>query len=66
MKSSYWIDGLHVWGTQVIEFTSKKHKLGINSPARATAVRINLHMHQQLYYNSSLATLLDTDEDWED
>ncbi len=65
MKQDYWNPELRVWGTQVIEFTSKGEMLGINSPMRATAVRINIHLHQQLYYDAP-AGLLDTDEEWED
>lgn len=66
MNANYWNPSLRVWGTQVIELTSKGEMLGINSPMRATAVRINIHMHQQLYYGASVEELIDTDEDWED
>lgn len=65
MSQEYWQNDLHVWGTQIIEFTSRGDKFGINSPMKATAVRINIHMHHQLYYNSPIE-LTDTDEDWED
>lgn len=64
--ADYWKENLAVWGTQVIELTSKGDMLGINSPIRATAVRINIHMHQQLYYGAPIDDLIDTDEDWED
>jgi hypothetical protein len=43
----------------------KIDKLFINSPPKATAVRINIHMHQQLHYGAP-ADLIDTDEEWED
>ena len=66
MNSDYWNPNLRVWGVQVIEFTSKGEMLGVNSAMRATAVRINIHMHQQLYYGAPEDVLLDTDEDWED
>ncbi len=65
MREDYWQPDLHVWGTQVIELTSKQDKYGITSAMRATAVRLNIHMHQQLYYND-VEGLLDTDEDWQD
>ena len=65
MSEDYWISDLHVWGTQKIELTGKGDKYGIDSPWMATAVRINIHLHQQLYYDSP-AELTDTDEDWED
>ena len=66
MKQNYWNSELRVWGTQVIELTSKGEMLGVNSATRATAVRINIHMHQQLYYDAPEEVLLDTDEEWED
>lgn len=65
IKESYWITDLHVWGTQMIELTSIGDSFGINNPMKATAVRINLHLHQQLYYDSPIE-LIDTDEEWKD
>jgi hypothetical protein len=65
IASDYWLPDLHVWGTQAIEFTSKGDRNGINSPAKATAVRLNIHLYQQLHYDT-LIEMLDTDEDWQD
>ena len=65
MSSEYWIRDLHLWGTQMIEKTSLGDPYGITSANRATAVRINLHLYQQLHYYSDI-NMLDTDEDWED
>lgn len=65
MSSPYWQPNLNVWGTQIIELTCKREKYGINSPMRATAVRLNIHMHQQLYYDDP-DELMDTDEEWTD
>lgn len=65
MKQDYWEHDLNLWGTQVIELTSIGDDYGINSPARSTAVRINIHLYKQLHYDTPLEEL-DTDEDWED
>lgn len=65
IKSEYWEKDLRLWGTQVIELTAKEKKLGINNPARSTAVRINIHLYKQLHYDTPL-TDIDTDEEWED
>ncbi|WP_417535606.1 beta family protein [Methylophaga sp.] len=65
MVKDYWNENLHIWGTQMIEYTSKGDKIGIRSPAKATAVRINLHLHQQLCYELP-EELIDTDEEWVD
>lgn len=65
LNSDFWISELHLWGTQMIELTSKGDKYGINSPQRSTAVRINIHMYNQLHYDDYIQDI-DTDEDWED
>ncbi|WP_024548882.1 beta family protein [Siccibacter turicensis] len=65
MEQEYWSKSLHLWGTQMIELTSKKEKFGINTPQKATAVRINIHLYTQLHYDYVLEEI-DTDEDWED
>ncbi|MGX9463056.1 beta family protein [Shewanella sp. A14] len=65
MHSDYWIKDLKLWGVQMIEKTSEGDTFGITSPNRATAVRINLHLYQQLHYNDVIEDL-DTDEDWVD
>ena len=65
MNSDFWDEDLRLWGTQMIEKTSSGDAYGITTPQRSTAVRINIHLYQQLYYNSNLSEL-DTDEDWED
>ena len=65
INSDYWISNLQLWGVQMIEKTSEGDEYGITSPNRATAVRINLHMYQQLHYDD-IVEELDTDEDWED
>lgn len=65
IASNYWEKDLHLWGTQVIELTAKQEKMAIDSPMRATAVRINIHLFNQLHYNTEPSEY-DTDEDWED
>lgn len=65
MLQDYWPPNLHLWGTQMIELTSKKEMFGINTPQKATAVRINIHLYTQLHYDDVLENI-DTDEDWED
>lgn len=65
LEKNYWNQDLHVWGTQLIELTAKGDSYGINSAQRATAARINIHLHQQLNYDSP-DDLTDTDEMWVD
>lgn len=65
VSSEYWLKDLHLWGTQLIELTSKGDEYGINSASKATAVRINIHLYVQLHYDDVIEDL-STDEDWED
>ncbi len=65
INRDYWIESLHLWGTQIIELTSQGDKFGINSPQKATAVRINIHLYNQLHYEDKVEDI-DTDEDWID
>lgn len=64
-QKDYWIPELRLWGTQMIELTAQGEKYGINSPQKATAVRINIHLHNQLHYHAG-GDVVDTDEDWID
>ncbi|KJY80195.1 protein beta [Vibrio nigripulchritudo] len=63
--SDYWNDDLRLWGTQMIEKTALGDKYGITSPNRATAVRINLHIYQQIHYADVIEELC-TEEEWVD
>ena len=65
MSESYWEPGLKLWANYIIELTSLGDDFGINSSQKATAVRINKHLHTQLYYDAD-SGLEDTDEEWED
>ncbi|MFY2764643.1 beta family protein [Arenimonas sp. MALMAid1274] len=66
IQSETWEPKLKLWGAQMIEKTAAgDEEGGISSPNRSTAVRINLHLHRQLYFNDE-ESFLDTDEDWVD
>lgn len=65
VESDYWIPTLRLWGTQQIELTALEDKFGIDSAKKSTAVRINIHLFNQLYYNEDTKDI-DTDEEWID
>lgn len=66
MNETYWENELALWSNYTTELTSEGGEFGvINSAQKATAVRINKHLHTQLHYNA-IASLNDTDDDWED
>lgn len=65
IKSEYWDKTLRLWGIQRIEETALNDPYGINSPQKATAVRVNIHLYLQLHYFDNLDSL-STDEEWID
>jgi len=65
VDSDYWIPTLRLWGTQQIELTALGESFSIDSAQKSTAVRINIHLFNQLYYNEDTASI-DTDEEWTD
>jgi Beta protein len=61
-----WSQRMPIWGTKMIELTAKGDAFGIVSPVRSTAVRINLHLRRQLYFNNPMQAQKDADDDWVD
>jgi len=62
---SFWDPNLRIWGTQMIERTAMGDKTAISSPPRATAARINIHLHRQIHYGDPVG-LYDTEDEWVD
>lgn len=65
LDKKVWDPSLRVWGTQMIERTALGDAGAIVSPARATAARMNIHLHQQTFYGDT-SGLYETDEEWTD
>ncbi|MDU8501454.1 hypothetical protein RYB01_20020 [Pseudomonas syringae] len=65
ISAEYWIPELRLWGTQQIEITSENNEFGIYSAQKSTAVRINIHLFNQLHYNA-IGNIINTDEEWVD
>lgn len=64
MDSPNYPSGLHIWGTYMIEATALNDPNGIrNSPKIAAAVRINLHLYNQLYFDDP-GSAPDTDDEF--
>ena len=64
MGSEYWNVDLRVWGTQMIERTARGDHSAIDTPAKSTAARINLHLQLQSFYGRP-DDVEDTEEDWQ-
>lgn len=56
-------DLLRIWGTLMIERTAHGDTSAIKTPARSTAVRINIHLQKQAFFNDPIG-LYDTEDDW--
>jgi len=65
MDEDFWDPNLRIWGTQMIERTAIGDKTAISSPPRATAARINIHLHRQIHYGDTVG-LYDTEDEWVD
>lgn len=65
VEADYWISSLRLWGTQQIELTALGDDFSINSAQKSTAVRINIHLFNQLHYSQD-TTDINTDEEWVD
>jgi Beta protein len=61
-----WQPVMPIWGTQMIERTAAGDKFAIVSPVRATAVRINLHMHRQIHFDNQKQAFEEMDDEWVD
>lgn len=66
MGNKVWQKDLRLWGTQMIERTANGSENSINSPVKASSVRINQHLHRQLALETPSIDVMDTDDDWED
>lgn len=68
LGSAEWqqVDGSGVWGEFMIRQTVIDPALGINSPQKNVASRVNLHLHMQAFYDVGDVTGINLDEPWED
>lgn len=58
--------GLNIWGERMIEMTAVDSNLGINTPQKNVASRVNIHLHRQAFYGETDLGGLNLDEPWED
>ncbi len=64
--TNIWNGELGIWGEELITQTTINQELGINTPQKNVAARVNIHLHLQAFYGLSDIGGLDFDEDWED
>jgi hypothetical protein len=60
-----WDPDLGIWGIEMITNTAINPALGINTPQKNVASRVNIHLHRQAFFGADMDRV-DFDEDWED
>lgn len=66
VSSPAWDGGLGIWGEEMIQQTSINEELGIDTPQKNVAARVNIHLHRQAFYGEPRIDPASFDEDWED
>ncbi len=55
-----------IWGEDMIRDTIISEKLGIDTPQKNVAARVNVHLHRQAFIDVDDFSEMNLDEDWED
>lgn len=66
VKIAEWEGDLDIWGEEMIINTTINAALGIDTPQKNVAARVNIHLHRQAFYGAGTLGNLNLDEDWED
>jgi hypothetical protein len=57
---------LDIWGEEMIENTVINEEIGIDTPQKNAAARVNIHLHHKDFYGHENIDLINLDEDCED
>ncbi|WP_295074634.1 beta family protein [Tabrizicola sp.] len=66
LASGEWEGDLDIWGEEMIENTAISPALGIDTPQKNVASRVNIHLHRQAFFGTGDLGSLNLDEDWQD
>lgn len=66
IESDDWDGKLGIWGEEQIANTAISPALGIDTPQKNVAARVNIHLHRQAFYGTDNLGSLNLDEDWVD
>lgn len=66
LKSPAWDGNLGIWGEEMIENTTINEELGIDTPQKNVAARVNIHLHLQAFFGQPHLEPSEFDEDWQD
>ena len=65
-RSTIWDGTLGIWGEEMIQRTTINSELGINTPQKNVAARVNIHLHRQAFAGHRMPMASDFEEDWQD
>jgi len=65
-NSGVWDGNLGIWGEEMIFQTAINEEIGIDTPQKNVAARVNIHLHRQAFYGQAGLDSMDFDEPWED
>lgn len=65
-KSGVWDGNLDIWGELMIKQTLVNEEIGINTPQKNVAARVNIHLHRQAFYGVDNISGINFDEPWQD
>ena len=66
VASPFWDGGLGIWGEDMIRDTTINEELGIDTPQKNVAARVNIHLHRQAFYGMPRIDPAAFDEEWQD
>ncbi len=66
VSSSFWDGSLGIWGEEMIRNTTINPELGIDTPQKNVAARVNIHLHRQAFFGQGNPPPQALEEDWED
>lgn len=61
-----WDGTLGIWGEEMIQQTTINEELGIDTPQKNVAARVNIHLHRQAFFGQPPINPAEFDEDWQD
>ena len=65
-ESEVWDGDLGIWGEEMIYQTTISSRLGINTPQKNVAARVNIHLHRQAFFGVRNLDIVVFEEDWQD
>mgnify|MGYP003675159561 CR=1 FL=1 len=66
VNSEGWDGELGIWGEELIQQTTINEELGIDTPQKNVAARVNIHLHKQAFFGEGRIDPIAFEEDWED